>query len=105
MSAKNLCNTHYLQLIPRVRGKRFSRNNIVQELNRTLGIPTRTGKKIVRAVFSTIIAGLKRGEQVKIPGFGIFDTHSLHYNPWGLSPYFRPSKELKYMIRYEEYKP
>ena len=100
---KNLCNTHYLRLFPRVRGKYVGRYELVLMLNHLTEIPIKKCRVIVNTIFKTIQSGLERGEQVKIPGFGIFDTHDRPYEGWGLSPYFRPSKELKYMVRHPDY--
>jgi|SRR4051812_26754490 nucleoid DNA-binding protein len=60
-----------------------SKELISFEIAELLGIPKRPGRrntlayKIVGKVFETIVAGLVRGEDVKIQGFGIFRLHTL----------------------------
>jgi len=84
--------------------KRFRRTSLVLELHELLGLPIRTCHKVINAIFDTILDGLRRGEQVKIPGFGIFDTHKKSKHYWGSSTYFRPAKELRYMVRHPSYR-
>ena len=81
----------------------MGRYELVLMLNHLTEIPIKKCRVIVNTIFKTIASGLEKGEQVKIPGFGIFDTHDRPYEGWGLSPYFRPAKELKYMVRHPDY--
>jgi len=109
--ALNLCNKHYLELYfsqqPRSeyeRGrKHYRRTSLALEVSQITGIPIKKCYKIINIILSTIKEGLKRGEQVYIPGFGIFDTHNRPVQGWGLSPYFRPAKELRWMVRHPDY--
>ncbi len=107
--AKNMCNKHYLQEYFRVnrggaldRGQRyFRRNSIAYEVHCLTGIPFEDARRIVRIIFNKITEGLKNGEEVRIPGFGVFGIHNRPVCVYGSPVYFWPSKELKEMVRFE----
>lgn len=104
--ANNLCNKHYLEdYFSREarseldRGRRgVRRNTLAYEMYELTGIPYKKCLEIVNIIFKQMTEAINRGEEVKIPGFGIFGTHKFSKYHFGYPVYFWPSKELRKML-------
>ena len=105
--AGNFCNKHYVKAyldLSLERGynlgrKWVRRNTLALEVNQLTGIPLIKCLEIVRIMFDTIKDSMKNGEEVIIPGLGIFGVHKLNKYHYGYPAYFWPSKELREMLR------
>ena len=107
MRAGNFCNKHYLKDYfsrePRNgydRGKRWvRRNTLIQEVYELSGLTYEKSIQVVNAVLETIADAIKHGEEVQIPGFGIFGSRINSKYKSGYQIYFLPAKELQEMMK------
>lgn len=86
----------------------ITKAELTREIVETVGLTQREAKEMVDAFFSEVAACLMRGEEVKLSGFGSFETRDKVERP-GRNPLtgevvmvtarhvvaFRPSRDLK----------
>lgn len=103
MQAKNLCNKHYLREYFKnqptndySRGMKWvRRNTLAYEMSEVTQLPFKTCRKILRIILNKITEALRQGEEVSIPGFGIFGLSKIKKG----QVYFLPSRELQGMMK------
>lgn len=74
-SAKGLCNRCYLRRDQKLRRRPnigVTRSNLLQEVAEISDLTFPQARTVLHAIEHTITQALKRGEKVKIPGFGTF---------------------------------
>jgi len=86
----------------------MNKAELISDVAERLGDSKQKGEEAVNAVFDAITAALKRGDEVRLPSFGVFvvsqtkerkarnpQTNEEVIVPAGNRPRFRPGKALK----------
>jgi len=86
----------------------MNKAELISDVAERLGDSKQKGEEAVTAVFDAITAALKRGDEVRLPSFGVFvvsqtkerkarnpQTNEEVIVPAGNRPRFRPGKALK----------
>lgn len=105
MRAGNYCNKHYLRDYLNPKTEKRRKRKIAQELSHILGIPRDEAYKLISAVQIAMTNALRRGETVHIAGFGIFDIKRKPKRKRRSPVFFKPAKELRYMVNHPDWRP
>jgi integration host factor subunit beta len=89
----------------------MTRAELTEKVYKAIGIPRKESDVVVRAMFDTIVRGLRSGDKIEIRGFGSFHTRQrrarIARNPKTGSrvevpprriPYFKAAKELRQLV-------
>jgi DNA-binding protein HU-beta len=89
----------------------MNKAEFVADVSERIGESKQRGEEVVNAVFEALTAALKRGDEVRLPQFGVFlvsetkerkarnpQTGEEVLVPAGKRPKFRPGKALKEAI-------
>lgn len=100
------CNKCYLQhhfkQHPRTPQTRGWRHTMAKEIAEIVGVSPQQAITIIDTVCTTMATALRKGESVKIRGFGSFHIHQRSIYVFGRTPYFRPAKELRWLVNHPD---
>lgn len=90
----------------------MTKANLVDEVMRAVDLPRKDSETVVDIVFESIVKSLRAGDKIEIRGFGSFrrrqrkarvgrnpKTGARVEVPAKTVPYFKPSKELKDLVK------
>jgi len=90
----------------------MTKANLVDEVMRVVDLPRKDSETVVDIVFESIVKSLRAGDKIEIRGFGSFrrrqrkarvgrnpKTGARVEVPAKTVPYFKPSKELKDLVK------
>jgi integration host factor subunit beta len=90
----------------------MTKANLVDEVMRVVELPRKDSETVVDIVFESIVKSLRAGDKIEIRGFGSFrrrqrkarvgrnpKTGARVEVPAKTVPYFKPSKELKDLVK------
>src|ERR1700693_3121152 len=89
----------------------MTKAELIEEVSRVVEMTRKDSEVIVEAIFDSIVRSLRSGDKIEIRGFGSFRTRQRQPRvgrnpktgtrvevPSKRIPYFKPSKELKYLV-------
>jgi integration host factor subunit beta len=90
----------------------MTKANLVDEVMRVVELPRKDSETVVDTVFESIVKSLRAGDKIEIRGFGSFRSRQRKARvgrnpktgaqvevPAKTVPYFKPSRELKDIVR------
>ena len=90
----------------------MTKANLVDEVMRVVELPRKDSETVVDIVFESIVKSLRAGDKIEIRGFGSFRSRQRKARvgrnpktgarvevPAKTVPYFKPSKELKDLVK------
>ncbi len=90
----------------------MTKANLVDEVMRVVELPRKDSETVVDIVFESIVKSLRAGDKIEIRGFGSFRRRERKARvgrnpktgervevPAKTVPYFKPSKELKDLVK------
>ena len=95
----------------------MTKADLVEKVTAAGELTRRDGEVIVETIFDAVIGALKSGDKIEIRGFGSFRTRQRNSRigrnpktgervevPAKKVPFFKPSKELRYLVNPQEAK-
>jgi integration host factor subunit beta len=93
----------------------MTKAELIEEVSRVVEMPRKDSEVIVDAIFDSIVRSLRTADKIEIRGFGSFRTRQRPPRvgrnpktgkqievPAKRIPYFKPSKELKDLVKGDE---
>jgi integration host factor subunit beta len=90
----------------------MTKANLVDDVMRVVDLPRKDSETVVDIVFESIVKSLRAGDKIEIRGFGSFRSRQRKARvgrnpktgarvevPAKTVPYFKPSKELKDLVK------